>query len=473
MRLIHRLFTLVLMSLPLGVAVGAGWSCGGSGNSSGGQGGQGGHATTQGTGGKGQQGGGGTSGTAGGKGSGGNGGSCLNVGAACTSGSECCTSTCTNGVCNLGACTSDGDACTKDSACCSGTCGSNGKCTPLNTQCKTLGNSCAGSGDCCSGLCLNDVCSASSFCGQNGDICSQADDCCGGACDKPDGGNLGTCGTVPGGSSNCSMPDGVLCDGGQVTDGSIPECGGGCCSRLCAPYGPTGVMVCQPATGCHVVGDLCRQDTDCCGSAGLPGGSHKPVTCDISPGFSVGVCRNPMGCKPDGDVCKLATMSCNASCDCCSGNCENEDTCKVDQVGVPRCSAMQCANPGEACASGANCCNGLPCVPNPSGNPPYVCGSTACVGACGLCTSSADCCPGTSCQLEPGSAMGTCGPCGGQDGGTGGNGAGGGLADGGPGCATYGQTCTMSSQCCDNIPCSNSTGLCTGGPGCTCHVVIH
>jgi hypothetical protein len=28
------------------------------------------------------------------------------------------------------------------------------------------------------------------------------------------------------------------------------------------------VFVCQPASGCHVNGDMCREDTDCCGAAG-------------------------------------------------------------------------------------------------------------------------------------------------------------------------------------------------------------
>ena len=40
-------------------------------------------------------------------------------------------------------------------------------------------------------------------------------------------------------------------------NGGLPRCGGGCCSRACAPWGPTGALVCQPASGCHVNGDLC------------------------------------------------------------------------------------------------------------------------------------------------------------------------------------------------------------------------
>jgi hypothetical protein len=185
-----------------------------------------------------------------------------------------------------------------------------------------------------------------------------------------------------------------------------------------------------------------------------------------------------MGCKPDGDVCKLSTMSCNSSCDCCSGNCENQPTCIQDNVGVPRCAGA-CVAPGAACASSANCCNGLPCVPNPTpgGMPTYVCAGTQCVAACGLCTNNADCCPGTSCQLQPGTTRGVCGPCGGggpgdagtgssSGGSSGGSGSTSGSSSGGSsgsssgsgspdaGCALYGQVCTVSSDCCNGVPCT-------------------
>jgi hypothetical protein len=262
---------------------------------------------------------------------------------------------------------------------------------------------------------------------------------------------------------------GTAGDGGVVqNDAGVPACGGPCCSRACAPWGPTGALVCQPASGCHVVGDLCTSDGDCCGSAGLPGGSGKPVTCVITPPNTVGVCRNPKGCKPDGDVCKLKTTSCNSSCDCCSGNCETKDTCKQDNVGVPRCAAAQCVTAGGACASSANCCGGAPCVPNPAagGTPPYVCSGTQCVPACGQCTNNGDCCPGESCTIGPGSTHGICGPCGGgggggdagapPDGGTTGDG-GGGANDGGGGgggCSLYGQICQTSADCCNGVPCT-------------------
>jgi hypothetical protein len=400
-------------------------------------------------------------------------GSCLGFGAGCSKASDCCGDDCVGGVCDYPSCSSDHAACTANGNCCSQSCVA-GACAPLNTTCKTLGNQCAAGADCCSKLCANGTCQASSFCGQAGDSCSSGADCCTGACALAAGATLGTCdANPPSGPANCGAVDGQLCggtasDGGVVRDDAgLPACGGPCCSRACAPWGPTGALVCQPASGCHVVGDLCTADADCCGSAGLPGGSGKPVTCVITAPSALGICRNPMGCKPDGDVCKLKTMSCNSSCDCCSGNCETEDTCKQDNVGVPRCAAAQCVAAGSACASSANCCDGVPCVPNlmDGGVPPYVCSGTSCIAACGPCTNNADCCAGTSCVVALGSVHGVCGPCvpnaGDAGTGTGDDGGlpadGGGSPDGGAGigptCALYGQLCTNSSQCCDGVPC--------------------
>jgi hypothetical protein len=403
-------------------------------------------------------------------GTGGASGSCLGLGAGCTSGVDCCSGDCAAGVCSYPSCTSDHGACTSNGNCCSQRC-VGGACAALNATCKTLGNQCASGDECCSKLCSNGTCQASSFCGQGGDSCAAGTDCCTGTCTIAAGATLGTCGAhPPGGPANCGVVDGQLCNSAANAvvhvDAGLPACGGPCCSRACAPWGPTGVLVCQPASGCHVVGDLCTKDTDCCGSAGLPGGSHKPVTCDITTPGTLGICRNPMGCKPDGDVCKLKTMSCNSSCDCCSGNCETKDTCKQDNVGVPRCAGAQCVAAGGACASSASCCGGAPCVPNPvaGGSPPYVCSSQQCIAKCGRCTNNADCCPGSSCVLAAGTSSGICGPCGGPgvDGGTGtGDDAGapdaGGApapdAGGGPTCALYGQLCTNASQCCNGVPC--------------------
>jgi hypothetical protein len=145
---------------------------------------------------------------------------------------------------------------------------------------------------------------------------------------------------------------------------------------------------------------------------------------------------------------------------------------------VPRCAGATCVPAGGSCASSANCCNGLPCVPNPTpGGPPYICyqGGT-CVPRCGSCTINADCCAGETCIAPTGSTMGTCGPCGPPpppppDGGSssGGSSSGGsssgGSSSGGSSsssggtpdsgsCALYGQQCTTSADCCNGIPCT-------------------
>ncbi len=405
---------------------------------------------------------------------------CLQLGGHCNGPADCCTNTCTNGVCAFPACVSDNQPCTTNGQCCSGICNATaGTCTPLTTACSTLGNTCTQDSNCCSMFCSGGVCSVSSFCGQTNDVCQVGANCCSGICNVPMGQMFGTCGNPPTGPANCGQVDGTVCQMGQVAtaDSGILPCGGPCCSRSCEPYGPTGVYVCQPASGCHVVGDLCLQNSDCCGSSGLPGGPTMPVTCDFSgsDGGPLGICRNPIGCKPNGDVCKTAVQSCTSSCNCCSGNCETMDTCKQDNVGVPRCAFAQCQDAGASCASSADCCNGTPCVPVDGGYQCYTGGS--CVPTCGACTNNADCCPGETCITQLGGS-GVCGPCGGPtpDGGTGDGGTvndGGTVVDSGPTCALYGQQCTMNSDCCNSVPCSNGTGPCLAGQtGCTCHYPI-
>jgi hypothetical protein len=137
---------------------------------------------------------------------------------------------------------------------------------------------------------------------------------------------------------------------------------------------------------------------------------------------------------------------------------QQNDTCKQDIVGVPRCTGASCVAAGVGCATSADCCNGTPCVPNPSGNPPFVCSAATCVPTQGLCTINADCCPGNTCNVPPGGTKGTCTPSippgGGGDGGSTGGDSGSAGGDAGQTCALYGQTCTTVADCCDGIPCN-------------------
>jgi hypothetical protein len=172
---------------------------------------------------------------------------CSPAGASCGTNTDCCSVSCVAGFCSGAQCTGDNQPCTADGVCCSGKC--SGTCTPLNPVCRTLGNPCAASTDCCSSFCDQGYCANASFCVQTGDACAHDGECCSGTCDVADGGVLGTCAPPPSGSSNCS--------GG--VDGTVCADCGSCCSRLCAPYGPYNVKICQPAQGCHIDGDLCAK----------------------------------------------------------------------------------------------------------------------------------------------------------------------------------------------------------------------
>src|SRR5690606_26365078 len=134
---------------------------------------------------------------------------------------------------------------------------------------------------------------------------------------------------------------------------------------------------------------------------GLPDGDSANITCAKAPGASVGRCNQGTACTPAGGICRLQEVECNANANCCSGNVLTMNTCSQDLLGIPRCLAQEidCTDPqqyvGASCATSADCCN-LPCVPNPEGDPPYVCGS-ACIDQGGTCSTTADCCSGFSC----------------------------------------------------------------------------
>lgn len=384
---------------------------------------------------------------------------CTAVGGACTSSTECCSLVCSAGRCGAGTCTADNQACVDSAACCSGDCVA-GLCQALTTACRTAGNPCTDHGQCCSQLCQDGTCKlGSSFCIQTGDVCSDSSTCCSGEC-KKGAGTLGTCAAPPSGSTYCS--DGV--------DGTVCSACNGCCSRLCAPYGPTGVHVCQPASGCRVNGDLCRKDSDCCGAdgTGLPGAGN--VICEIDVGKLVGICRNPRSCNPQGNVCHYQSYTCSISSarnDCCDGV-GNSGVCQIDPFGVPRCNGLgtTCRQGGETCSSMMDCCNQAPCVPDASGAlrcygtpAPGIDGGVtpACVPAGGGCSINGDCCVGTTCIQPIGSTRGLCGIPGPPSGSQPGLDAGTPLTTpdaSAPGCAEYGQACTLAGDCCNGVPCN-------------------
>ncbi|MEP7050338.1 MAG: hypothetical protein ABJB12_08305, partial [Pseudomonadota bacterium] len=393
---------------------------------------------------------------------------CSPAGGACTVATECCSLSCVGGACSADSCISDGKACTANADCCGGVCGAGKTCTALNDSCKTAGNECTGNTQCCSGLCDGSKhCQlASSFCTQPGDTCAKDGDCCTGNCTIASGKTVGTCGAPPTGPSYCTKIDGELCTG----------CGD-CCSRLCAP-GPAGVNICQPANGCHVTGDLCKKDTDCCGGdakSGLPGAGNG--SCQLDASGKIGICINPMNggsnaCNPEGNVChylqdqNYSCSSSSARSDCCGPDTPKFTMCKLDGLGVPRCLGVgDCKAASDTCASTADCCDKAPCVPDATGKlhclPPPDGGGPLCVPTNGACTINADCCPGGICNRLPGSTSGTCTvqpppPNYGGSGGT--SGTGGSPSTGGAGgyptCSEYGQICAADSDCCNGVPCT-------------------
>jgi hypothetical protein len=250
---------------------------------------------------------------------------------------------------------------------------------------------------------------------------------------------------------------------------------------LCAPFGPTGVAICQQAQGCHVEGDLCQANSDCCGGESPDSGilGAGLVVCAIADGGTIGYCTTPTAsngggstCVPEGDVCHYTAdtgdggypcSSSSARSDCCGDQTPKFLACILDKLGVPRCLAYglsdggtdACRQPGSTCATAADCCNGQPCVPNSSGA--LECATSACIPTSGACTSTADCCAGITCVLPPGATQGTCTsiapPPGTSDGGTTSPGD-----DAGIGCAELGQSCATLG-CCAGLECAGSCSI--------------
>jgi hypothetical protein len=398
--------------------------------------------------------------------------SCGLAGATCQSAADCCGLACIANRCATAACLSDGTACTTGGECCSTVCGAGGTCTPLNPLCKTAGNACVTGPECCSGVCdANHQCaqpSQVSYCARVGDICRADSECCTGVCNVTAGAAAGTCAAI---TTSCQI-DGTVCAGCGV-----------CCSHFCGPFGAAdGPHICQPASGCHVQGDLCRQDSDCCGGAvtsGLPGAGL--VKCEPDPiyGERIGICGGPKAsncpsgldscknaCNPEGNVCHYTgtaicegatTSKRNDCCACISG----KDCCQLDPVGIPRCNALTaCVPAGGNCSFSGECCDNLPCVPDPVTGQ-LTCGST-CVPLGGACTTNADCCTGMVCEVAPGELVGECiiptpPPVNIPDGGAVEPDAGPPDVPPPPVCAYFGQACSPSVICCSGMSCVNNS----------------
>jgi len=192
-----------------------------------------------------------------------------------------------------------------------------------------------------------------------------------------------------------------------------------------------------------------------------------------SGGDEFGRCQNTgsVVCSPSGTICKTEQDDPFGSCtgsanNCCRPNgpnqnvnsyCNNnpERCCRRDSVGIPRCTLNDVDCEAGAPDAGATCTTSSDCCGNPCVN--GFC-AAKCIEKGGTCTSNADCCPGLPCYIEPGASEGICGgeppPDAGPDAEP--------PVDSGvdsgppppPPCALWGQTCSVSGDCCNGIPCT-------------------
>jgi len=252
-----------------------------------------------------------------------------------------------------------------------------------------------------------------------------------------------------------------------------------------------------------VQGDICKTTKDCCGgdpNSGLPGAGQVVCTPDPTYPTKIGVCSGPnksncpnpgsptctSTCDPAGDICHMnpspicAGGTTNVRNDCCA--CINTKTCcQPDKSGIPRCNLVgNCVPQGGACSFSADCCGGLPCVPDSMGN--LHCGAAP-SGCGGPCTTNGDCATGLLCYTPPGSIQGACNgasctpPV--PDGGTPPDLASSDLAGPQPDmatCAQYGQACSTTVPCCNGVSCLRPATI--GGPclagdtDCTCYNLL-
>jgi hypothetical protein len=441
---------------------------------------------------------------------------CTTLGERCAGPLECCSRNCqgadpataTLGWCAPAyTCNAPGDVCWRPEDCCSGLCaapaapGQPGRCDDASGGCTQDGVPCDNNSNCCTRLCVDlgsgtRVCQPAAGCRMTGDYCDTTASCCninqdlnppgdgnpkavhctadhtcdgGGACNPP--GNICGASTDVNASQNCCFegngsgkpvckPDsnGILrCFGGPVNatcpsgwDSDDPACcippGSGpesicqfrdqCCNMAPCVPDANGVLHCALPDACMPLGGACvpASPDPCCTGA----------TCDPELG-----CVATAACLASGASCSIPPATPEEAC--CSG------VCTPSTPGGTTGTCATCAPTGSTCSTDAQCCSGA-CDPESGCLAP-------CAGETRACTVDADCCVGLACNVPPGATSGTCG-----QGGT---------------CAATGQTCDLSTPCCDTADtctggvctppalCSDAAQSCTYGgneccPGLTC-----
>lgn len=423
----------------------------------------------------------------------------LGNGAACAQDSECCSNSCSGGVCVTGAgtCTAIGETCQSNAECCGGrTCAEDAtgvkRCTD-ESFCKSVGETCAQASECCSlscdGTCQSTggLCKpAGTACGGNTECCSN--DCSGGMCVAAGTGcaTLGEVCTTEGTDPNCCSRYCVNFSGDGGTDlrcarsstcaarGEICAMNSDCCSGVClnglcptqaqlgqkrfvgepcsadadcasyacASVDPGGPKVCQFLGGCRPAEEVCTEDWQCCGYLELSAnrdmcGTAQPVpgVCAAVPGVP-GLSRCQLQ-PTDKEVGEICESDGNPVHNCCGG----ADACKPTITGVSRCLYGGGFTPDGGCTTnGEECsiadqCCSKICAPGTLSDGGVGLLCSGCVATNGACTTSNDCCD-KSCL------GGVCQPP---------------TTDAGPVCQPLGSTCAFNTDCC-SLSCSVNDG---------------
>ena len=130
----------------------------------------------------------------------------------------------------------------------------------------------------------------------------------------------------------------------------------------------TGVKVCQRANGCHIDGDLCRKDSDCCGGKGsmAPGDGNVNLR-DLPQGLPWDFVETRPAVTPRATSAITRTTPARSPARATTAaEPRGTRTPASSTPSVsPRCHALdKCVEAGGVCAFTGDCCNASPCVPD-------------------------------------------------------------------------------------------------------------
>jgi hypothetical protein len=196
--------------------------------------------------------------------------------------------------------------------------------------------------------------------------CGAPDECASGRCEPVTGVAKEVC------LSAC-FADGVACE--KALDCCSTGCHAGVCSGLCT-----------------VEGDSCKANADCC-SGNCDGGrcavdlvnrDCRPTGEDCTSGSGRGCCnecnKKTKRCDFGADTCFAEGVACQASSDCCRGEC-TAGVCKTP-----------CAADGAACSAAGDCCSATCDATGTCATKKAPDGGAACSPTGTQCATANDCC---------------------------------------------------------------------------------